>query len=228
MLLGTFAFAASAQAALQEESATSATMPQLRAAELGPQLEVGDLVFIRVPAYPFRRVAQATGSWTNHVGIVVAAGTDPTIAESTFPLSRATSLSHFVARSDQGRLAVDRLDIALSVQQQAKIAEAAARRYGIFYDTGFNLHSRREFCSRYVREVLDEATGVEVGEVETFSSLLKHNPNENLSFWRVWYFGKIPWQRETVTPASVLNSAGLHRVFDGKVLAVSKPRISAS
>jgi len=40
-----------------------------------------------------------------------------------------------------------------------------------FPHTGFDLHSPGQFCSRFVREVLLEATGVEVGEVETFGAL---------------------------------------------------------
>lgn len=83
------------------------------------------------------------------------------------------------------------------------------------YDTGFDLHSRRQFCSRYVREVIEEATGIQVGEVETFAGLLSRKPQTELGFWRVWYFGQIPWQRETVTPASLLRSPGLVPVFDG-------------
>jgi len=39
----------------------------------------------------------------------------------------------------------------------------------------------------------------------------------DLGFWKVWYFGRIPWQRETVTPASVLSSAQLRPIFDGVV-----------
>ena len=33
-------------------------------------------------------------------------------------------------------------------------------RMRVFYDTGFNLESQRQFCSRFVREVIFEATGV--------------------------------------------------------------------
>jgi hypothetical protein len=35
-------------------------------------MKVGDLVFIRVGVRPFLEVADATDSWTNHVGIAVA------------------------------------------------------------------------------------------------------------------------------------------------------------
>jgi hypothetical protein len=40
-------------------------------ADLGRSLAVGDIVFTRIGAYPFRKVADATGTWTNHVGSVL-------------------------------------------------------------------------------------------------------------------------------------------------------------
>jgi len=45
--------------------------------------------------------------------------------------------------------------------------------------------------------------------------LLAGAPQADVGFWRAWYFGSIPWQRETVTPASVLHTPGLKTVFDG-------------
>lgn len=211
--------AASAHApAVPDVSSSSALVAatQLATTQLAPSLKVGDVVFIRVTARPFREVAAATGSWTNHVGVVIEADRgDPVIAEATFPLSRTTKLSRFVERSDHGRVAVMRLSEPLTVEQEQRVREAALRRTGVFYDTGFDLHSQRQFCSRYVREVLGEATGVSVGEVETFATLLTRQPHADLSFWKVWYFGRIPWQRETVTPASLLQSAALQPVFDG-------------
>ena len=150
--------------------------PEFRVAprRLHPGLAVGDVIFTSVSAKPFREVAAATDSWTNHVGIVLAIdGKAPLIGESTFPFSRTTSLSKFIARSQNGRYAVARLKTDLSPDEQQRVVTAAKRRAGIFYDAGFDLHSRRQFCSRYVREVLAEATGVNVGEVQTFADLLK-------------------------------------------------------
>ena len=185
-------------------------------AELGKSLAVGDIVFTRIGAYPFRKVAEATGTWTNHVGIVLdVSGKEPVIGESRFPFSGSTTLSRFVARSAGGRVAVMRLPTPLTPAQQVAIVAAAAQREHVFYDTGFDNRSHRQFCSRYVREVLLQGAGVEVGQVETFRTLLAHAPQADVGFWRVWYFGCIPWQRETVTPASVLHSPGLKTVFDG-------------
>ena len=66
-----------------------------------------------------------------------------------------------------------------------------------------------------MREVLQQCAGVEVGEVQSFRQLLASAPQADVGFWRAWYFGSIPWQRETVTPASVLHTPGLKTVFDG-------------
>ena len=193
-------------------------LPCLETSELAACLKVGDVVFIRIPVLPFRRVAAATNTWTNHVGIVVdASGAEPNIAESKFPLSGTTALSRFIGRSEGRRAAVARLKEPLSLEQQRAVAAAARRRSAIFYDTGFDLLSRRQFCSRFVREVLHEATGTLVGEVESFSTLLARNPQADLGFWRLWFFGRIPWTRQTVTPVSLLHSAHLVSVFDGFV-----------
>ena len=191
----------------------------IAASALALRLEVGDVVFIRIPFKPFREVAEATGAWTNHVGIVVAAGDDPVVAESRFPLSGRTSLSRFVARSGAGRVAIARLKRRLSLEEKHAVTMAAERRVGVLYDTGFDLSSRRQFCSRFVREVLHEATGIQIGEVETFAQLLARKADANFGFWRLWYFGCIPWERETVTPAALLHSPALAPMFDGFAVA---------
>jgi Permuted papain-like amidase enzyme, YaeF/YiiX, C92 family len=207
---------AQATAASSTAVANAPTLPSVSLQTLAPQLAVGDLVFIRVAAKPFLEVADATLSWTNHVGVVVdVSGAEPLVAESTIPWSRTTGLSRFVARSQGGRFAVSRLSAELTAQQKQSVTQAAAKRSGVLYDTGFDLTSKRQFCSRFVREVLLEATGKAVGEVETFERLLSRNPDTRLGFWRVWYFGSIPWSRTTVTPASVLTSPELQIVFDG-------------
>ena len=202
-----------AHASDDEAAPALATEP---VAQLARSLQVGDIVFTRIGAYPFRKVAEATGTWTNHVGIVLdVSGKEPMIGESRFPFSGSTPLSRFVARSAGGRVAVMRLPTPLTEAQQIAIVAAAAQREHVFYDTGFDARSHRQFCSRYVREVLQQGAGVEVGQVETFRQLLASAPQADVGFWRVWYFGSIPWQRETITPASVLHTPGLKTIFDG-------------
>lgn len=192
---------------------------QINRHDLGRKLKIGDVVFIRIPSQPFTEVANSTSSWANHVGIVSdVSGEEPVISESRVPVSGETTWTGFVKRSDAGRVAITRLPTQLNAQQQSKLKQAVEARRGIFYDTGFDLHSQhRQFCSRYVREILNEAAGVELGEIENFSTLLKRNPQADQRFWQTWYFGNIPWLRDTVTPASILRDNRMQVVFDGRV-----------
>ena len=185
--------------------------------QLAQKLEIGDIVFARIDILPFRKIAKDTNSWANHVGIVVkTCDNDPLIAESTFPFSTKTPLSKFIKRSEHGRVAVKKFINPLNEQQKEKIIAAAHSRLRIFYDTGFNLYSNRQFCSRYVHEVVKEAIGVKIGKIENFNNLFANNPDADTFFWKIWYFGRIPWQRETITPASILDD---HKhtqiIFDG-------------
>lgn len=195
---------------------THSRMRVTAAASLADQLQVGDVIFIRIAHAPFTKVAETTMSWSNHVGIVSdVSGKEPLVAESRVPVAGETSWSSFVQRSEQGRVAVMRLPTAFSEEEKRKLRKAIAVREGVLYDTGFDLHSKRQFCSRYVREVVAEAKGETLGEVENFEILLKRNPQADLAFWRAWYLGAIPWQRETVTPASLLNDGKMRAVFEG-------------
>ena len=186
--------------------------------ELERTLRVGDIVFTRIGGRPFTQVAAATGTWTNHVGIVVGFNwLGPVVAESRVPLSCRTRFRRFVRRSAQGRVAVLRLPRSLSEEEIALLRRSIRRRLGRLYDTGFNLKSRRQFCSRFVREVLQESTGEAIGEVQTFRELLERNPAADLRIWKMWYFGRIPWERTTVTPESLYTCNALKVVFDGTV-----------
>ena len=104
------ATAASTDASAQTRGDIIAAPATEAVGALAGTLKVGDIVFTRIGAYPFRKVAEATGTWTNHVGIVLdVSGKEPVIGESRFPFSGSTTLSRFVARSAGSRVAVMRL-----------------------------------------------------------------------------------------------------------------------
>ncbi|EJA7649045.1 TPA: YiiX/YebB-like N1pC/P60 family cysteine hydrolase, partial [Escherichia coli] len=64
-------------------------------------------------------------------------------------------------------------------------------------------------CSKFVFDIYKEALCIPVGEIETFGELLNSNPNAKLTFWKFWFLGSIPWERKTVTPASLWHHPGL-------------------
>jgi len=183
--------------------------------QVTPRLQDGDLIFIRMANPIFRRVAETTDSWENHVGILFS-GTNGTwqVAESKFPFAKFSPLDRFIARSEHGRFCVLRYQGGLTPEEKLDLRLSAGLRMGTRYDLGFNFDSPRLYCSKFVHQVYLEATGYQVGRVETFRQLLTDNPRAPLGFWRAWFFGFIPWERRCVTTTSELKSPEFIPIFD--------------
>jgi hypothetical protein len=182
---------------------------------MASRLAVGDIVFTRIGGPVFTRVAATTQSWTSHVGIIVdyQAG-DWIVAESGVPVVRKTPLRKFIGHSVKQEFSIQRLRREPTSEEKAAMLRFADGQMGKLYSLGFNLQSKQTFCSKFVHDDVYESTHQSIGEVETFNHLLHRNQNTPLSFWRVWFFGAIPWQRTTITPASELNSPLLRTVIE--------------
>ena len=173
--------------------------------EINNLLKAGDLVFISIPNFLYRRVAATTCSWTSHVGMVHSKENGQwMISESSVPFCKMTPINDFLARSEGGIFSVRRLQRELNEEEVLRLQVEATKRMGRLYHLGFKFKSKRQFCSKFVYEVYKEATGIEVGQLETFKDLLSKNPEVSQTFWKFWFFGFIPWKRQTVTPAEQL------------------------
>lgn len=177
-------------------------------------LKPGDLLFTSIPNFLYRRVARTTASPTSHVGIAFYdAARGWLVAESAVPEVRYSSLANFIARSDKGWLTVRRLRGGLSDAQIVKLQEACDLRMGTLYHLGFRFESNRQFCSKFVYETYLSALGIEIGHLESFKMLLNSQPDTPLFFWRLWFFGRIPWDRITVSPGSQMRSEHLETIW---------------
>ena len=177
-------------------------------------LRDGDLVFIAIDNFLYRRVARATKGWTSHVGIVFKESRDWVVYESTIPTARVTPLETFIDRSTAGTFAVRRLAAGLSEIDARALRREAERHLGKLYHLGFDLDSRRQFCSKLVYQSYLDAVGIEVGRVETARDLVTANPQESLTFWRLWFLGRIPWSRRVITPQSQYEDPNFYTVFE--------------
>lgn len=178
-------------------------------------LKPGDILFTSIPNFLYRRVAKTTGSLTSHVGIAFHDSQKGwLVAESAVPTVRYSTLADFIARSDNGWLVIRRVRGGLSEDQAALLRKECDLRMGKFYHLGFHFLSKRQFCSKFVYETYLAALGIEVGTLETFQMLLNKQPNTPLLFWRIWFFGRIPWERITITPASQISSDKLETVWE--------------
>jgi hypothetical protein len=178
-------------------------------------LEPGDILFSSIPNFLYRRVAKATGSNASHVGIAFY---DPhagwLVSESAVPTVRYSSIADFISRSDKGWLVVRRMRGGLTSHQVISLRHECDKRMGGLYHLGFDYLSSRQFCSKFVYQTYAAALGVEIGALESFRTLLNNLPDTPLWFWRLWFLGRIPWMRLTVTPASQLISDRLETVWE--------------
>ncbi|MBQ0529343.1 YebB family permuted papain-like enzyme [Providencia rettgeri] len=178
------------------------------------EYEVGDVVFTSIGTELFRQIASASLCWSNHVGMIVGHnGEDYLVAESRVPLSTTTTLSRFIARSSDNRYSVRRFSHTLTSEQKSALVAEVPARLNKFYHTGFNYESSRQFCSKFVFDIYQSALSVQIGELETFKELLTKNPNAKLIFWKLWFIGQIPWERKTVTPASLWHHPELSLIY---------------
>lgn len=185
--------------------------------------ETGDIVFTCIGARLFGQISAASQCWCNHVGIIVGHnGDDYLVAESRVPLSTITTMSRFIQRSTEQRYAVRRLAGGLTTEQKLSLVEKVPGRLHKLYHTGFKYDSARQFCSKFVFDIYKEALCISVGEIETFENLLRSNPNAKLAFWKFWFLGSIPWERKTVTPASLWHHPNLV-LIDASGIETSQP-----
>lgn len=175
-------------------------------------LRVGDIVFIEATNYVFQRVSVAQGGWMNHAGIVVREKGELVVAESTIPWVRTASLCKFNNKSKDQRFEVKRVYRELMMSEEKGLYLLAKDMKRTLYDLGFDFTSNRMYCSKFVRYLVKEIMGVELGTRQKLEELYKDQDDSEITFWTVWYGGKIPWERITVTPKSLYDDSQLEVV----------------
>ena len=182
-------------------------------AEIEPFLEDGDVIFIRIANLLYRQVAKTSASWESHVGMIFREPNgEIMVAESTVPRSKRCPWATFIGRSEGQRFEIKRCTAPLSSDEKAGLKTAAAARMGVFYHLGFKFDSPRLYCSKFVYETYLTATGREIGRIQTFRALLEENPQAPMPFWRLWFFGFVPWKRRCITTTSQLRDPSLHTI----------------
>lgn len=179
------------------------------------ELQEGDIVFTRIDNWLYRKVADATKAWTTHVGIAIKEDGKWLVAESTIPLSKKTGICKFLNRTANGRYSVRRLGPDYAGQLDL-VKMKAAIEAGMYrpYDLHFNYDSSWLFCSKFVFDVYKQASGLEVGRIETLGDLRANNPDGDQTFWEYWFLGRVPWEQRTVTPQSQYDDAKLMTVSE--------------
>ncbi|MBN1005503.1 YiiX/YebB-like N1pC/P60 family cysteine hydrolase [Amphritea pacifica] len=176
-------------------------------------LKEGDIIFSSIDLLVCRQVARETGSWSSHVGFVLKENNQWMVVESKVPFVCKTPLRKFIQRTRDEQIMVRRLKQPLTEKQVGKLKQLTEKHIGKLYHSGFDFDSDRLFCSKLVYLIYKEATGVKLGQILTLETLINQNPQASSGLWYLWYFGSVPWQRRTLTPASQINDPQLITVY---------------
>jgi hypothetical protein len=162
----------------------------------------GDLIFIDLPNPIFKQVAVSTQSWTSHLGLLLRADNgDWLVAESRFPRGILTHICSFINRSKHKKFEVKRYSGSLNALDISRLRSKALSQLDTIYDLGFDMDSDKQFCTKLVYQAY-QTIGIEVGQIQTFANLVGESADQSHLFWHLWFFGNIPWERRTLTPAS--------------------------
>jgi hypothetical protein len=189
------------------------TMKKITNAVHEDNLKEGDIIYISIPNLLYQAIEKGTKSQTSHVGILLKKNDKWMVAESKVPVSTLTPLDSFISRSKDSWFAIRRFNEELSQQQITELKKACEARYGVLYDFSFNFNSSKLFCSKFVYEVFKEACNIDVGELESFKTLINKNPDALTGFWKLWFLGFIPYKKLTVTPQSQMTDKKFKEVI---------------
>ena len=135
------------------------------------------------------------------------------VYESTDPVSRKTPICDYLKRTRENHVAIRRLVNKPNKAQLDTLFTYLKENMGKEYNFGFNYDSKKLFCSKLVYLAFKKAFNIEIGDVKTLKKLLAENPTGSTFFWRLYFFGFIPWERRTVTPKDQLLDKDLATVW---------------
>ena len=173
------------------------------------QPQEGDFIFQSLPRNPLINAIEGmTRSPYSHCGIVKQSPGGWVVLEALGTVHE-TPLRQWV---DQGRnktFVVARPDAKLQ-QQMFQIIQAAARLKGLPYDIHYSLDDKAIYCSELIYKATLAATGTRLGKLEKLGSM-PWQPHEQLI--RSIENGKLPLEREMVTPVSILRDQRVTQIY---------------
>ena len=139
------------------------------------QPQTGDIIFQISRSSQSKAIQLATHSDYSHTGMLVIRNKQPYVFEAVGPV-KYTPLKQWIAHGEKGKYVVRRVEGELSVEQQQKLAQTAKRYLGKPYDSSFSWSDDRQYCSKVVWKVYQNALGMRVGEQQKLKEFDLSNP----------------------------------------------------
>ena len=190
-------------ASLHSEPAKSATYT--------PQ--EGDIFFQSSPKNPLTEAIEGTtNSPFSHCAILHKVNDQWMFVEAIATV-RDTPAATWIHRGRENRYTVFRL----KKQYRDKIPSfiSAAETYkGLPYDIHFEMDDKAMYCSELVYKAFRDATGEKLGKTQTLGEL---NWQPHTLFIKSIENGKVPLEREMITPRAVSEASQIEQIYSGNI-----------
>ena len=190
-----------------------ARLAETEVTRIAPKLHNGDLIFQTSTSAQSQAIQLATHSPYSHCGILFKRGGEWRVFEAVQPVSE-TSLAHWTARGKGGRFVVKRLRDAETVLTPAALQrlQAAGEQYrGKSYDLYFGWSDDRIYCSELLWKMYQQATGREIGELQTLREFDLSHPAVQAKL-KERYGNRIPLTEKVISPVRMFESKELVEV----------------
>ncbi|HEX8425042.1 YiiX family permuted papain-like enzyme [Hymenobacter sp.] len=182
-------------------------------ARLTPKLHDGDLIFQTSTSAQSQAIQLATHSPYSHCGILFRRNNAWRVFEAIQPVSE-TSLAAWTARGQGGKFVVKRLHDAATVLTPAALQrlQAVGEQYrGKSYDLYFGWSDDRIYCSELLWKMYQQATGREIGQLETLREFDLSHPAVQAKL-KERYGNQIPLNEKVISPVRMFESQELVEV----------------
>ena len=180
---------------------------------LTSSIQNGDIIFHTSKSAQSKAIQLATHSKYSHVGIIYEKGGNYYVYEAVQPV-KLTPLNQWINRGDKGHYVIKRLknaDEILTPDVLRKMKTLGEKYKGKNYDIYFEWSDDRIYCSELVWKIYREATGIEIGQLETLSDFdLSSNAVKEKMKER--YGNAIPMDEKVISPAAMFKSNKLTTV----------------
>ncbi|MES2307312.1 MAG: YiiX/YebB-like N1pC/P60 family cysteine hydrolase [Verrucomicrobiota bacterium] len=150
----------------------------------------------------------ATDSKWSHCGIVVRDHREWKVLEAIGPV-KTTDLDEWINRSRENRFSVFRFR-SEDLKYIPQFIESAQTYLGLPYDIQYEWDDSKIYCSELLYKAFDRVSGIKLGKMQKVEEL-NWRPYEYLI--RQLNQGKLPRERELITPRAITESSEVIQVY---------------
>ena len=182
---------------------------------LNKKIQNGDIIFQTSKSSQSKAIQLATNSKFSHMGIIYLNEGNYFVYEAVQPV-KLTPLEDWINRGENQHYVVKRLknsETILNSKTLKQMRSIGERFNGKNYDIYFEWSDDRIYCSELVWKIYEEATGIEIGQLEELSSFDLTNVAVQQKM-KERYGENIPMNEKVISPAAMFNSERLTTIAE--------------